>query len=529
MKQNEWNEGLNHIDSDLIEEFVEMGERLQAVPKQRGVWLRFGVIAACLCLLVGVGVALPILQEPTPSIPTPAETTYTPTEGTTKDEPPVVIPNETTKNDSPSVVPNDTTAENPPVVSPPDTPDIPINRPQVPTSAPFYYGSNDSQGGGGGSGEIDISGISVTARYKGGLPDTYTFYDDWDQVEFGLIRMETVKQLDGSGMADEFYYVIPAAYMTDFSIFDTFVLSNIGQYGYEFSVLYNVTDRCAEELDLAIFGANSLDFVSNYMSGFAMMVFDENGVIDPRLSQAGELWKEETERVLNFYGTDYTLAQAEEKEQEYLSNFHVYTLDHITDEAANVLNDIKGFKNGIFVPDGSGQKLFGSAAYLNCTRFIDGFPTNEYLRIHVYEDDANVYQSKAQFTEDDLNALPDLPSAVVSVTAAFQAGKITPPHITKHLSLTPHYWGYSIFAWYAKTDNGVIGVIRINWRFNSDEDWPYADYFDDAYYIIEYGSEECSPIDRDALLERLGSCESGYVFLGEYTENGKDVPIMPYY
>ena len=258
-----------------------------------------------------------------------------------------------------------------------------------------------------------------------------------------------------------------------------------------------------------------------------MLVFDENGIIDPRLSQAGDLWKEETERVLNFYGADYTLAAAEEKEQQYQSDLCVHTLGPITEEALEALNGIKAFKNGVFVPDGSGRKLFSSAAYLNCTRYINGFPTNEYLRLHVYEDYTNIYQSKAQFTEDDMNALPDLPSAVASVTAAFESGEITPPHIAKHQSLTPHYWGHSIFAWYAKTDNGVIGIIRINWRFDSDEDWPYADYFDDAYYVIEYDSDVCRPIDRDALLERLGSCESGYVFLGEYTENGKDVPIMP--
>ena len=48
MKKKEWNEGLNHIDPDLVEKYVEQKDRLRHKNKKpNGGWLRFGAIAAC--------------------------------------------------------------------------------------------------------------------------------------------------------------------------------------------------------------------------------------------------------------------------------------------------------------------------------------------------------------------------------------------------------------------------------------------------------------------------------------------------
>ena len=51
MKKKEWNEGLNHIDPDLIEKHIEQKERLrQKNKKPKSIWLRFGAIAACFAI-----------------------------------------------------------------------------------------------------------------------------------------------------------------------------------------------------------------------------------------------------------------------------------------------------------------------------------------------------------------------------------------------------------------------------------------------------------------------------------------------
>ena len=63
MKKKEWNEGLNHLDPDLVEKYVEQKDRLRQKNKNpKGIWLRFGAIAACFCLIVGVVISTGILN-----------------------------------------------------------------------------------------------------------------------------------------------------------------------------------------------------------------------------------------------------------------------------------------------------------------------------------------------------------------------------------------------------------------------------------------------------------------------------------
>ena len=123
--------------------------------------------------------------------------------------------------------------------------------------------------------------------------------------------------------------------------------------------------------------------------------------------------------------------------------------------------------------------------------------------------------------EEDMNRLPDLPSAFESVKVALNSDSVTPPHFNNQEKLRNTTNG--IFGWYAKTKNGVIGIVRVTWCFYTEK---YQYYYDDAYYIIEYGSDECKAIDRDALLELLGDYETTYIYTGEYNEYGKYSDIV---
>ena len=60
MKKREWSEGIDHIDPALVEEYVETKDRLKKTKSRKGVWLRIGAIAACLVLIVGAIVIIPI-------------------------------------------------------------------------------------------------------------------------------------------------------------------------------------------------------------------------------------------------------------------------------------------------------------------------------------------------------------------------------------------------------------------------------------------------------------------------------------
>lgn len=67
MKKNEWNEGLNQIDSDLVEKYVEQKDRLVQKKKFRSIWLRTGAIAACFTIVVSAILILPTLRKKVPT------------------------------------------------------------------------------------------------------------------------------------------------------------------------------------------------------------------------------------------------------------------------------------------------------------------------------------------------------------------------------------------------------------------------------------------------------------------------------
>ena len=446
----------------------------------KSVWLRFGAIAACFLLIVSAVIVVPMLRE-----------------------------------DDPGIIPN-----------PDNDSNIPIVNIQTPSSAPHYYGNEGSSGMSSDANmDANPAGISVKAKLIEMLPDTYTFFDDWSQHEYRLLRMKTVKLLRGTEMTEEFYYMVPVAFVTDFSVYDSFVIKNMAQFGYEYSVMYNKTQGKAEQFNLALFGYRIYGY---HLMGENFVAFDSDGNFDERLWNANEAWIEETNRAPIID----TIAQAETIiQQEYdgwTNDFYVHLLKDISGEAANVLDTIKSFENGIFVPTFSSSKLYLlPEVQFHAVRYINGFATNEKVSVWCKEwtgGDQDTYAfTKARFNEEDMSRLPDLSSAFESVKGALDSGSVTPPHFNNQEKLKNTTSG--VFGWYAKTENGVIGIVRVTWCFYTEK---YQDYYDDAYYIIEYGSDECKAIDRDALLELLGDYEATYIYTGEYNEYGKDF-IRVYY
>lgn len=72
MKKKEWNQGLDHIDYDLVEKYTLQKEKLNGRQHTKSVWLRVGALAACLVLIFGAVVFLPRLQN---DVPIDVETT----------------------------------------------------------------------------------------------------------------------------------------------------------------------------------------------------------------------------------------------------------------------------------------------------------------------------------------------------------------------------------------------------------------------------------------------------------------------
>ena len=397
---------------------------------------------------------------------------------------------------------------------------IPLVQEKISSSAPMYYGDERSAGSHESQMEVNPFGLSVTAKLIETLPDTYTFFTDWNQKEYRLLRMSTVSLLKGVEMTDEFYYMIPVDFMTDFSRFNQFVIMDMAQFAYEYSVLFNKTQGKAEQLTLVLFGYGVYGYDS---MGEKFMAFNNDGTFDETLWKSNSLWASQTEHAQA--PEDIITAENKARQDFGTTDRYVHLLKDITGKAAEKLSEIKSFDNGVFVPNISPMVLsFSPEVQFHAVRYINGFATNEKISIWCKEwdggEDDSFAETKAHFTEDDLKNLPDLPSAIATIAQEFDKGNITPPHIAKagELDLLTH----GIFGWYAKTNDGVVGVVRVTWQYRSGE-------MDDSYYIVDKNSDGVMSIDRDDLLEKLGEYEATYIFDGSYDKNGKILAEIAYY
>ena len=64
MKKKEWNEGLDHLDPDLVEKYALQKEKLREKNKKhKSIWLRFGAIAVGFVLILGAVIVVPMLRD----------------------------------------------------------------------------------------------------------------------------------------------------------------------------------------------------------------------------------------------------------------------------------------------------------------------------------------------------------------------------------------------------------------------------------------------------------------------------------
>lgn len=479
MNAKNWNDALNCLDIDIVENFIAYREELaKKSHAHKNLWFRIGAIAACLAIFLSAVIIYPNLREDDPGV--------TPSTGT----------------------PVDT------------APDIPIVNVQAPSSAPQYFGiMSDPPTFAGTAADILMDGVSVTAKFVRALPDTYTFYDDWLQKPYRIIEFEVVHYLKGMNMPESFYFLIPERYMTDFSTYEYFVIKDMGMFGYDYSVLYNKTAGCAEQLDVVLFGSSCAD--ANYLSE-NFKAFNKEGYFEFGLWESTDAWIKSTQWIFDYknpYNDEYSIEQAEKNAQEDDNERSVALVDAFKGEAEAALDYTRNFKNGLYVTDSNGFKLFrGPNISLTLRRYIDGFATNESVSIHSPD---KAFWSNARFAQEDMQKLPDLQSAVVTVISALEAGEIKPPHLKN--ANQENIKSSGVFGWYAKTANGVIGVLKVSWYYEDSSLEHYDDnrYFDDAYYIIEYGSDKCTAINRDDLLDKMKGFETVYVYTDDYDEYGK--------
>lgn len=477
------NERLFELLCEIDEELIDESEKVSVISngkRNRNLTLKF--LAACLCIILISAVIIGLARKPADS-----PTVYT-SEGDA-----IMIENCET------------------------------------SQSPLYYGNPDLSGN---VSNIDTSYAperspfaAVTVRLIEPLPDIYTFYDH-SKIEYMILKMEVLEVLRGKNIPNEFYFLIPENYYTDFSIYDKFVLADIIQYSYDYSVMYNTTKDCSVTLDMVLFGNHGWG-VQTSSGTYNTIAFDENGNFDSRLYESTESFSRATgwhneemrESIRKEIGT---LTDTENRFRTYPlegieNDFFVRTFSDWSEESQKALEYVKISKNGLFVPEVKNytrEYIFEDESVV-FRRYFDGIATNE--TITIYPD--KVEYTTASFDEAELSSKPPVRSAFTKICEDFEADKITPPHIEDYENLKNTVKG--IFPWYAKTEEGVVGIIQVSWCYIGDYRSKLGLLFDDAYFIVTTKSETYAQIGRDELLEMFGDLETTYIYTGEYDNLGK--------
>ena len=347
--------------------------------------------------------------------------------------------------------------------------------------------------------------IYIEARAVEILPDTYIEYAGWNSAEIRIARMQTIFSHEEMNVPEEFYLALDPKFMVDFLQYDCLVLPYLYQYGVENTALYNVVKKSPEAFDLILFGT------PGFRGGVTIYAFTD-GTFDESLWTINEVWADDTEYYRE-QGTEFeTLEEIRTyfcEDYGYGSSRVVQKSDIAFEQGIAALEYVKPFDNGVFVQFDE----YGVNDSFSFNRFINGIPTNEYIHFSLHNE--TVSYSGTAFTQDDMDSLPDVASAIATIEDAFQNGQIIPPHIVnyKDMELRSH----GVTGWYFKANDKVYGVVQLNFTYyDADEK---ESRYDDIYFLIEPGSETCVEISRDELLQLQGT--NHFIYTHEYDENGK--------
>lgn len=476
------NERLFELLNQLDDTFIDESESVTIIDKKkynRRIFLK--IIAACLCILIISAAIIGIAQ----------------------------------KLGKASIIPDS------------DTP-VTIEDLNALSASPLRYGSPALSSNGSNSNTLSAEEISphaaMTVRLVETLPHIYTFYD-CPGIQYMILKMEVLEVLHGNNIPTEFYYLIPEECFTDFSIYDCFVLEQVVQYSFEYSVMYNITNDCPEYLDMVLLGAYGLPLTVNGGAS-DIIAFDKNGNFDSRLYEStdgfsgGSGWcnEENREYIVNKNSTlEITKSRIlEDTWGKYRLDFNIRTFSDFSQGSQKVIKYINNPKSGLYV---STFKNYTRAAYLFedesvlFRRYIGGIATNEAITISPDK----VEYTTASFDEAELSSLPSVRSAYIEICEEFETGKIAPPHIEGYENMKNTVSG--IYPWYAKTEDGVVGIVQVSWCFVNYSDKMLC--YDDAYFIVTADSENFTRIERNELIKMFGDLEATFIYTGEYDNLGK--------
>ena len=515
MKQSDFLDGISSIESDVVDRFVAMDNRLQknaVKSKPKVVWPRFAAVAASFLLVVSAIVAAPMLQGDDPVAVVPPDSSSSESEPTGL---PVATPTPGSANDDPVV-----TSSPKPTATPTVAPSIykPIlldatASPEQLTGSNlnFVVGSSLSTLTGISSAppefEFDL-GISVKAKVVKNYPDTYHKLGTGSESTPGayrLIELETLEVIVGENIPHRFLYLIPAYYYVDMTVYDSLIIS-MKQLGIENYVIKNVTKNQMEAMELLIFSDYHDQPVLGNVIAFSGGVFDES------------LWETKSW----FYGYQFARRKLENPdfndlvvargmtERGVIDNIKArakdlnpsgyrkataFTPDFKTQEAIDAMDFVKPFANGVF---SQSYEPYAGNGLLIFTRYINGCETEEVITVDIVTEE--VTYSEVRYTVADMRRMENISAHVAEMAAEYAAKSPTPPHIDpkgKELMCL------NLYAWYVKKGDRLYGVIKTAWRYQKEGD-RYTQYYDEAYRLFDMSTGTALNMPRDTLVNIVG-------------------------
>ncbi len=490
MTTREWNEGMNRIDSALVEEYLAQKERLKEQKRRKKRWLMWSTSAAVLCLIAILSVVFRSFFPISITPPDGNGSTHTPPESAAGTIDATVFPEKLTGS-----------------------------------SLEFVVGSSAALTSGGESGappafEFRSTGIVVKAVAVQSLPDVYSLLDASPvrrPTAYRIVRMRTEEVIHGVGIPQEFLYLIPETRFVDFQAYDSLLIS-MTQLGMENYVLKNETQNQVEAFPLPVFHDDTDTPELGSIIAFSDGIFDESlwateswiyGYQFARLyldSESGGLV------VYRGHNESQAVAAIRADIQEWKDLYgEAATPPAVaapvwnSTEARAAAEYVRPFANGVFSQTlcnpGTGQ------AEVLYRRYINGCQTEETVCIRL--DTGEVRYSDVRYTPEDLTDIPDIAAWISEHAAAYADRLPAPPH-TDTTGKTLRC--LNLYGWYVKAGDTVYGVVKIVWIHRETGD-RYAEYYDDAYLLFEAGTQTAREIPRDELIGIVGARN---VYQGEY-------------
>jgi len=326
-----------------------------------------------------------------------------------------------------------------------------------------------------------------------GLYETLNAYGSTQTHSYRVFAMQVIDPLESgmeTGLSGMFFYLLPSYLQGDLARFDALLISmaqlpknSVLRNGDALTVLrddiFTDPQHCPELGNIIAFSDGVFDeslwqdrsWIYGYQ--FAEHLLDKND--DRLLVSRGSTLEEALRR---------RQAQIEEW-GEWAKNQTVQHYDFQSEAAKEVMDYVKPFENGVFVP-------YGNSYAYGVRRYINGCPTNEWIQINM--ENETITASDHRFEAADFANLPDLAAYVTSLDLSQIAPQHTDPNEKKLIY-------NSAMGWYEKTENGIYAIVRIAWRYFAEEDW-LVEYYDETFILLDETGDRV--VSREELIELIG-------------------------